>query len=106
MSKKRADMSYPEQQRADLNPDHGYTEVDYLACVMECGTIAQCISENQGNSEPYWVDIGHWFKHHYPDRYITVANHINRHTSGEFYTAQLEFMYALWFWLQENNDGA
>ncbi len=80
--------------------DHDYSEVEFLACLMECGTQRDFVEARP--FEDYWFIVDDWFEHHYPERY-----NVQQDTGGQegVFTGQMGFKIALWNYLGEH-DGA
>ena len=83
--------------------DHPYTEVEFLACIMECGTQRDFV--NARPYEDYWYTVDTWFEHHYPERYDCQQQTGGERISGDVFSGQMGFKIALWNYLGEH-DGA
>lgn len=81
--------------------DHNYTEVEFLACLMECGTQRDYVIDHPFSD--YWADVDTWFLHHYPERF-DKQQLIGAGRDGTF-SGQMGFKIALWRYLGEH-DGA
>lgn len=78
-----------------LRKDHGYTEVDFLACLMEAEPFADPWQE-------FWDRVDDWFKHHYPDRYADYVEYeAPPNGKPKVWTGVWEFKYALYMWFSE-----
>ena len=72
--------------------DEDYTDVDFLACVMECNTQRQWQKDHpQGD---YWPVVDVWFKHNFPERWDKQFN-----VRGDPATGQMGFKIAIYHWL-------
>ena len=78
--------------------DEDYGEVEFLACVMECGTQTDYKAQNPYLD--YWAVVDTWFERHFPERWAKVSDH-----QGDTFTCQMGFKIALWDWLGEH-EGA
>ena len=79
--------------------DEDYGEVEFLACVMECGT--QIDHKSQNPHLDYWAVVDTWFQRHFPERWSKQPNS----QSDTSFTCQMGFKIALWDWLGKH-DGA
>lgn len=83
--------------------DRDYTEVEFLACLMECGTQADFVTQRP--FDDYWKTVDVWFNRHYPERWESGSEPVRGQGRPETFTCQMGFKIALWNYLGEH-DGA
>ncbi|KKM83815.1 hypothetical protein LCGC14_1305500 [marine sediment metagenome] len=89
--------------KAERYWDKDYTEVEFLACVLECGTQAQ-YAEAHPLSD-YWVRVDVWFERHFPERAKNHSPCVDFREGG-IYTGTMAFKIAMYHWMGECNGTA
>lgn len=84
--------------------DHNYSEVDFHACVLECGTQRQHIRAHP--YDDYWNHVDKWFEHMFPERFDETQLKAGITGEDNRFSKQMGFKIALWNWLGEHHGKA
>lgn len=76
--------------------DEDYGDLEFLACIMECGTQTQFVEGDPLGD--YWVLVDTWFKRMYPERWGKGENP----TQSDVHGGQMGFKIALFHWFYQH----
>lgn len=84
-------------ERGALITQQSYTEVEYMACLLVCGS--PMVDGRLRNHQEYWDSVDEWFRANYPTRWLNLINMPEPYTHG-----QMRFKATFYDWYVEEQN--